>query len=145
MRKVVPIAVLTNCLLSVVASLTSWSAPSHADDGKAPSQLCVVWTSGDPVWRRTSASCTRTTQRRETGSASFTSSSGGLLPSSWPRTKNPERNQGHDEERRRCGGVRGLRKNYGVVDELKKLGIDVKGMGQPLTDRLKGNWKVLTF
>jgi len=35
--------------------------------------------------------------------------------------------------------------NYGVVDALKKLDIDVKGMGKPLSDRLKGNWKVLTF
>ncbi len=35
--------------------------------------------------------------------------------------------------------------NYGVVDNLKKLDIDVKGMGQPLTERLKGPWKVLTF
>jgi hypothetical protein len=36
-------------------------------------------------------------------------------------------------------------KNYGVVDALKKLGIDVKGMGEPLSQRLKGDWKVLTF
>jgi hypothetical protein len=36
-------------------------------------------------------------------------------------------------------------KNYGVVEPLKKLDIDVKPMGQPLTERLKGSWKVLTF
>jgi hypothetical protein len=36
-------------------------------------------------------------------------------------------------------------KNYGVVDALQKLDIDVKPMGQPLTERLKGPWKVLTF
>ena len=35
--------------------------------------------------------------------------------------------------------------NYGVVDALKKLGIDVKPMGEPLSQRLKGDWKVLTF
>jgi len=35
--------------------------------------------------------------------------------------------------------------NYGVVDALKKLGIDVKPMGEPLSDRLKANWRVLTF
>jgi hypothetical protein len=32
-----------------------------------------------------------------------------------------------------------------VVDALKKLDIDVKPMGPPLTERLKGPWKVLTF
>jgi hypothetical protein len=34
---------------------------------------------------------------------------------------------------------------FGVADNLKKLGIDVKGMGKPLTDYLKGGAKVLTF
>ena len=35
--------------------------------------------------------------------------------------------------------------NYGVADALKALDIDVKPMGAPLSDRLKGSWKVLTF
>lgn len=34
---------------------------------------------------------------------------------------------------------------YGVVEDLKKLGYDVKGMGKPLTDYLKIGAKVLTF
>ncbi len=34
---------------------------------------------------------------------------------------------------------------YGVVDELKNLGFEVKGMGKPLTDYLKSDAKVLTF
>ena len=34
---------------------------------------------------------------------------------------------------------------YGIVEDLKKLGIDVKGMGKPLTDYLKSGAKVLTF
>lgn len=34
---------------------------------------------------------------------------------------------------------------YGVADDLKKLGIDVKGMGKPLTAYLKSGAKVLTF
>jgi len=35
--------------------------------------------------------------------------------------------------------------DYGVADELRALDIDVKPMGVPLSDRLKGPWKVLTF
>jgi hypothetical protein len=35
--------------------------------------------------------------------------------------------------------------SYGVTEQLRKLGIDVKYMGKPLTDLLKGGWKVLTF
>jgi hypothetical protein len=35
--------------------------------------------------------------------------------------------------------------SYGIVEELKALGIPVRPMGQPLTDYLKSDWKVLTF
>jgi len=35
--------------------------------------------------------------------------------------------------------------NYDIVEELKALGIPVRGMGLPLTDYLKNGWKVLTF
>lgn len=34
---------------------------------------------------------------------------------------------------------------YGVTEDLRKLGIEVKGMGQPLTYYLKSGAKVLTF
>ena len=33
----------------------------------------------------------------------------------------------------------------GVTDELKELGIDVKGMGVPLTDYLKSGYHVLSY
>ena len=35
--------------------------------------------------------------------------------------------------------------SYGVSEELEALGIEVKYMGVPLTEMLKGDWKVLTF
>ncbi|MDT8402301.1 MAG: DsrE family protein [Bacteroidales bacterium] len=34
---------------------------------------------------------------------------------------------------------------YNVVDELKDLGFEVRGMGKPLTDYLKSDAEVLTF
>ena len=34
---------------------------------------------------------------------------------------------------------------YGVVEDLKRLGYDVRGMGKPLSDYLKSGAKVLTF
>jgi hypothetical protein len=34
---------------------------------------------------------------------------------------------------------------YGVADQLKSLGIEVKGMGPVLSGYLKDDWKVLTF
>ena len=35
--------------------------------------------------------------------------------------------------------------SYGVTSELENLGIDVKYMGEPLTDYLKSEWKTITF
>ena len=35
--------------------------------------------------------------------------------------------------------------SYRVSDQLRKMGIDVKPEGKPLTDMLRQNWKVLTF
>jgi len=35
--------------------------------------------------------------------------------------------------------------SYGVSDQLRTLGVDVKYMGKPLTDILKQGWRVLTF
>ena len=34
---------------------------------------------------------------------------------------------------------------YGVTDKLRQLGIEVRGMGRPLSEMLKSDWKVLTF
>jgi hypothetical protein len=34
---------------------------------------------------------------------------------------------------------------YGVTEDLKNLGFDVKGMGKPLTGYLKSDLKVLTL
>jgi len=35
--------------------------------------------------------------------------------------------------------------SYGVSERLRQMGIEVKGMGKPLTDMLTSGWKVLTF
>jgi hypothetical protein len=35
--------------------------------------------------------------------------------------------------------------SYGVTEQLRKLGIEVKPMGKPLTDLIKTGWNILTF
>lgn len=35
--------------------------------------------------------------------------------------------------------------SYGVSDNLRAMGIEVKGMGKPLTDYIRSGWHVLTF
>lgn len=36
-------------------------------------------------------------------------------------------------------------KMYGVEEKLSEMGVDVKGMGVPLSDYLKTGWKTLSF
>lgn len=36
-------------------------------------------------------------------------------------------------------------RSYGLVDRLRELGIEVKAMGVPLTEHIKGDWHVITF
>ncbi len=35
--------------------------------------------------------------------------------------------------------------SYGVSEKLEELGVEVKYMGVPLTEMLKGDWVVVTF
>jgi len=35
--------------------------------------------------------------------------------------------------------------SYGVTEQLRKMGIDVKYMGKPLTDLIQQGWHILTF
>lgn len=34
---------------------------------------------------------------------------------------------------------------YGVAEDLRKMGIEVKGMGKPLSNYLQTDWEVITF
>jgi hypothetical protein len=36
-------------------------------------------------------------------------------------------------------------KSYGLVEPLRKIGIEVKSMGPPLSKLLQSDWKVITF
>ena len=35
--------------------------------------------------------------------------------------------------------------SYGVADRLRAMGIEVKGMGKPLSELVQSGWNVLTF
>lgn len=35
--------------------------------------------------------------------------------------------------------------SYGITDRLRETGLVVKPMGRPLSDMIKGDWKVITF
>ena len=133
-------------MLLVVVGVGRWSAPSQAEEGKAPSQLCVVWTSGDPgVAKNVCFMYAHNAKRRAWFDVVHLVVWG---PSAKLLSENEEL-QNEIKAMQKDGVVVEAcvtcAKNYGVVDALKKLDIDVKPMGEPLSDRLKGGWKVLTF
>ncbi len=146
MRKAVLIAVLTGVCVSLVAALGPVSSSSLAAEGETPSRLCVLWTSGDPgVAKNVCFMYTGTAKRRGWFDVVHLVVWG---PSAKLLAENKDL-QNDIKAMQKSGVVVEAcvvcAKNYGVVDDLKKLNIDVKGMGQPLTERLKGPWKVLTF
>ncbi len=147
MRKKVLITVLTGISVLLVVACGGWLlAPLRADDGQTPSRLCVVWSSGDP-------GVTKNVCFMYTHNAKKRGWFGVVHLVVWgPSAKLLAENEELQKE------VKAMQKtgvvveacvtcatNYGVVDALKKLDIDVKPMGPPLTERLKGPWKVLTF
>ncbi len=147
MRKALLFAALPLGLLLVVVAGQGWlHAPSQAREDQSPSRLCVVWTSGDPgVAKNVCFMYTHNAKRRGWFAVDHLvvwGPSAKLLAEDKELQKEIKTMQKSGVVVEACVACA---KNYGVVDALKKLDIDVKGMGQPLTERLKGPWKVLTF
>ncbi len=137
--------ILAACVLAVAASVQIRSGPSRAAE-EVPSRLCVVWTSGDPgVAKNVCFMYAHNAKRRAWFDVVHLVVWG---PSAKLLAENEEL-QGEVKAMQATGVVVeacvACANNYGVTDALKKLGIDVKPMGEPLSLRLKGDWKVLTF
>jgi hypothetical protein len=132
--------------LAVVVEQEWWSGPSRAAEDEAPTRLCVVWSSGDPgVAKNVCFMYSHNAKRQGWFGVVHLVVWG---PSAKLLAENEEL-QKEVKAMQKTGVVVEAcvvcAKNYGVVDALQKLDIDVKPMGQPLSQRLKGPWKVLTF
>jgi len=147
MRRFLPLTtVIGLCLLAIPAVVVQRLATAQGTDAKPTSRLCVVWTSGDPgVAKNVCFMYTHNAKRRGWFDEVHLVVWG---PSAKLLSETPEL-QGEVKAMEKTGVVVeacvSCAKNYGVVDALKKLDIDVKPMGEPLSLRLKDNWKVLTF
>jgi len=147
------------CVLAALALL--WMTPGcltnrplHEDhamtrdesSAKHPSQLCVVWSSADPdVARNVCFMYTLNAKRAGWFDVVHLVVWG---PSAKLLAESPEL-QAEVKAMREVGVVTeaciACASRYGVDGKLKALGLDVKGMGEPLSNRLKGDWKVITF
>ncbi len=147
MGKLILLAVVLGaCTVAVIASMGTWTASSHAAEKEAPSQLCVVWSSSDPcVAKNVCFMYTLNAKRRAWFDVVHLVVWG---PSAKLLAENEEL-QSEVKAMQETGVVVEAcvtcADNYGVADALRALDIDVKPMGVPLSDRLQGSWKVLTF
>jgi hypothetical protein len=140
------VTILGACALAVAAATGSWSGSSGAAEEGTGSQLCVVWSSGDPgVAKNVCFMYTLNAKKREWfgvvhlvvwGPSAKLLAENGALQS---EVKNMQKAGVVVEACVACAN------NYGVAEDLRALDIDVKPMGVPLSDRLKGSWKVLAF
>jgi len=146
MRNPILLAVVLGACAAAVVTHMETSSPTSRAAEETPSELCVVWSSGDPgVAKNVCFMYAHNAKKRgwfDVVHLVVWGTSAKLL------TENQEL-QAEIKAMQQSGVVVeacvACANNYGVTDALKSLGIDVKPMGVPLTDRLKGSWKVLTF
>ncbi len=127
MRKATLAAVTLTCAIVLAAGgIARGSAASGHDTSVEPSRLGVLWTSGD----------------RDVALKMV------FMPSSKLLSVDEELQAGIAEMGE--AGVelvacKACADSYGVSGKLEELGIEVKYMGVPLTEMLKGDWIVVTF
>jgi hypothetical protein len=134
--------VLTVCVASILAR----AAEPAAEPSATPSRLAVVWTSGDPdVAHRVCL--------MYTGAAAKNKWFGEVRLIVWgpsARLLAADKDLQAKIKTMMKDGVIvqaciACADSYGVTETLRGLGIEVKGMGRPLTDMLQSDYKVLTF
>ena len=146
MKKIQAIVIGLVCLTMFSKTLAAASGPSGQEPSSKPSKLMVLWTSGD-----------REVALKMVFMYTFNAKKRGWWdeirfviwgPSSKLLSEDEELQQAvkHMKEAGvellACKACADL---YGVSDKLTALGVDVKYMGVPMTDMLKGGWTSLTF
>jgi len=133
-------------LILIGRSLVLAGVPPVQDDPEGPSKLMVLWTSGD-----------REVALKMVFMYTFNAKKQGWWdqirfvvwgPSSKLLSEDKELQKGIKDMMEAGVEVQACKAcadQYGVSDKLTALGIEVKYMGVPLTDMLKGGWASLTF
>jgi hypothetical protein len=119
---------------------------SEGTDASSPSRLAVLWTSGDREVALKVAFMYTLAAKRGGWFDEVTLIVWG--PSSKLLSEDAEL-QAEVQQMADAGvevvACKACADSYGVSDVLAGMGIDVKYMGRPLTDILKGDWEVITF
>jgi len=116
------------------------------EESSAPSRLAVLWTSGDPdVAHRVAFMYTHNAKKAgwfDEVTLIVWGPSQRLLIGDKDLQKKVKEMQADGVVVEACIACA---MSFGIVEELKAVGITVNPMGLPLTNYLKSGWKVLTF
>ncbi len=136
-------------LFALIGLLTITSVSANAQDDKQQGnsdKLVVLWTSGDPyVAERVAFMYTHAAKKNEwfrEVTLIVWGPSAKLISENEKLQKKVKAMQDDGVELQACIACAS---SYNVVDDLKALGFEVKGMGKPLTDYLKSDARVITF
>ena len=134
---------MAGLILAAVISGRAWAAASAE---KEPSRLCVIWSSDDPGVAK-NVCFMYTLNAKKAGWFDVVH----LVvwgPSAKLLAEDKEMQAEVDAMRKvgvKTEACVTCARRYGIDGDLKKLGLDVKGMGKPLSDLIKTGWHVLTF
>jgi len=136
-------------LFALIGLLTLTSVSANAQDDKQQGnsdKLVVLWTSGDPyVAERVAFMYTHAAKKNEwfrEVTLIVWGPSAKLISENEKLQEKVKAMQDDGVELQACIACAS---SYNVVDDLKALGFEVKGMGKPLTNYLKSDAKVITF
>jgi hypothetical protein len=132
-------------LMMAIAGAFVRSAPAQ-EETAAPDRLAVLWTSGDPdVAHRVAFMYAHNAKKAgwfDEVTLIVWGPSQRLLVGDKDLQKKIKEMQADGVVVEACVACA---MSFGIVEELKAIGITVKPMGLPLTNYLKSGWKVLTF
>lgn len=139
------LAIMT-ILLAIVAGQAFVHAQSPTENPPTTSKLAVLWTSGDPeVAHKVCLMYTHAAKKAKAFDEVLLivwGPSARLLVGDKELQAKLKEMMVSGVKIQACVACADM---YGVSEKLRELGIEVKGMGRPLTEMLKSDWKILTF
>ena len=146
-NRIVRVLAGSAALTALVAAAIAWSSAT-ADEAQppAPSRLCVVWSSADVgVAKNVCFMYTHNAKKQGWFDEVYLVVWG---PSAKLLAENQEL-QAEVKAMQTDGVVTeacvACARRYEVDDDLQELDVQVYGMGKPLSQRLQGDWEVITF
>lgn len=133
-------------MLAVLVTIPYFAIGGQSEEAKADSKLAVLWTSGDPeVAHKVCFMYTHNAKKQKWFDEIVLivwGPSSRLLAADKDLQEAVKKMQEDGVVVQACQACADM---YGVSDIHRKLGIEVKYMGKPLSDMIKSNYKILTF